>query len=189
MAIPVKKFPKHFQVHSDKIPGPICSKLTMSLVNDSLKFTSSDTQICWDFLLKTVSSFSYSHFFSKKISEYCILNPLKQLTKWPLTSSLTTLWTSGPWKQIQLFPVVPPSDAHTTQEGVSSKMAWPNIVSSFSSSADCCAGLLVTRPWPSLSVASLSSSTKFWISCSLCPRCKNIFSRRERLRFQKSEWM
>ena len=25
--------------------GPSCSKLTMSLVNDSLKFTSSDTQI------------------------------------------------------------------------------------------------------------------------------------------------
>ena len=29
-----------------KCPGPSCSKLTMSLVNDSLKFTSSDTQIC-----------------------------------------------------------------------------------------------------------------------------------------------
>ena len=27
-------------------------------------------------------------FFQQKISEYCILNPLKQLTKWPLTSSL-----------------------------------------------------------------------------------------------------
>ena len=27
-------------------PGPSCSKLTMSLVNDSLKFTSSDMQIC-----------------------------------------------------------------------------------------------------------------------------------------------
>ena len=25
-------------------------------------------------------------FFHQKISEYCILNPLKQLTKWPLTS-------------------------------------------------------------------------------------------------------
>ena len=32
--------------------GPSCSKLTMSLVNDSLKFKSSDTQICWNFLLK-----------------------------------------------------------------------------------------------------------------------------------------
>ena len=27
-------------------PGPSCSKLTTSLVNDSLKFTLSDTQIC-----------------------------------------------------------------------------------------------------------------------------------------------
>ena len=27
-------------------PGPSCSKLTTSLVNDSLKFTSSDMQIC-----------------------------------------------------------------------------------------------------------------------------------------------
>ena len=27
-------------------PGPSCSKLTMSLVNDSLKFRSSDTCIC-----------------------------------------------------------------------------------------------------------------------------------------------
>ena len=26
--------------------GPSCSKLTVSLVNESLKFTSSDTQIC-----------------------------------------------------------------------------------------------------------------------------------------------
>ena len=30
-------------------PGPSCSKLTTSLVNDSLKFTSSDSQICWNF--------------------------------------------------------------------------------------------------------------------------------------------
>ena len=32
--------------------GPSCSKLTMSLANDSLKFTSTDTQICWNLLLK-----------------------------------------------------------------------------------------------------------------------------------------
>ena len=36
-----KKFPKNIP----KIPGPSCSKLTTSLVNDSLKFTSSDMQI------------------------------------------------------------------------------------------------------------------------------------------------
>ena len=28
-------------------------------------------------------------FFQQKLSEYCILNLLKQLTKWPLTSSLS----------------------------------------------------------------------------------------------------
>ena len=36
----------------EAISGPSCSKLTMSLVKDALKFTSSDTQICWNFLLK-----------------------------------------------------------------------------------------------------------------------------------------
>ena len=36
-----------FHPHSiHKISGPSCSKLTTSLVNDSLKFTPSDTQIC-----------------------------------------------------------------------------------------------------------------------------------------------
>ena len=33
-------------LHDMSKPGPSCSKLTTSLVNDSLKFTSSDTQIC-----------------------------------------------------------------------------------------------------------------------------------------------
>ena len=28
-------------------------------------------------------------FFKQKISEYCVLNPLKRLTKWPVTSSLS----------------------------------------------------------------------------------------------------
>ena len=27
--------------------------------------------------------------FQQKISEYCVLNPLEQLMKWPLTSSLS----------------------------------------------------------------------------------------------------
>ena len=39
-------------VNGEKRPGPSCSKLTMSLVNDSLKFKSSGTQICCNFLLK-----------------------------------------------------------------------------------------------------------------------------------------
>ena len=40
------------EIQTLRIPGPSCSKLTTSLVKDSLKFTSSDTQICWNFLLK-----------------------------------------------------------------------------------------------------------------------------------------
>ena len=32
--------------------GPVVQNLTMSLVNDLLKFSSSDTQIRWNFLLK-----------------------------------------------------------------------------------------------------------------------------------------
>ena len=73
--------------------GPSCSKLTTSLVNNSLKFTSSDTQICWNFFAEKMwVAFAVQKlltFFQQKISEYCILNLLKQLTKWPLTSSLS----------------------------------------------------------------------------------------------------
>ena len=36
-----------WKLSKNRIQGP-----TMSLVNDSLKFTLSDTQICWNFLLK-----------------------------------------------------------------------------------------------------------------------------------------
>ena len=82
----VKSDVKRHQLRVAVFPGPSCSKLTMSLVNDSLKFTSSDTQIYWNFLLKKCKLLT---FFQQKISEYCILNPLKQLTKWPLTSSLS----------------------------------------------------------------------------------------------------
>ena len=39
-------------LHVNQKSGPSCPKLTMSLVNDLLKCTSSDMQICWNFLLK-----------------------------------------------------------------------------------------------------------------------------------------
>ena len=39
-------------------------------------------------------------FFQQKISEYCILNPLKQLTKWTLTGSLWRFEQLGPECQI-----------------------------------------------------------------------------------------
>ena len=47
------------------IPGPGCSKLTTSLVNVSLKFQTSKTEICQYFLLKKMCK-SFSHFFNKK---------------------------------------------------------------------------------------------------------------------------
>ena len=73
--------------------GPSCSKLTTSLVNDSLKFTSSDTQICWNFLLKKLLTF----FFSKNIRVLYIesAKTVKEITLNELVQ-LTTLWTTGP---------------------------------------------------------------------------------------------
>ena len=83
--------------------GPSCSKLTTSLVNDSLKFTSSDTQICWNFLLKkNVSSFcsaKATHIFpAKNIIILCIesAETVNEMTLNELVK-LTTLWTTGPW--------------------------------------------------------------------------------------------
>ena len=50
--------------------GPCCSKLTTSLVNVSLKFQKSKTEICQYFLLKKCEKLlqckSFSHFFNKK---------------------------------------------------------------------------------------------------------------------------
>ena len=41
-----KKNINNFLQEKNNLPGPSCSKLMTLLVNDSLKFTSSDTQIC-----------------------------------------------------------------------------------------------------------------------------------------------
>ena len=81
--------------------GPCCSKLTMSLVNVSLKFWSLNVAYTLIFLLKkNVSSFcickSYSHFFSKNT---CKLDNVITRTVNILTTNelvkLTTLWTTG----------------------------------------------------------------------------------------------
>ena len=42
-------------------------------------------QICWNFFAEKM----WVAFAVQKMSEYCILNPIEQLTKWPLTSSLS----------------------------------------------------------------------------------------------------
>ena len=58
----------------------------MSLVNDSLKFTSTDTQICW-------------FFFSAKIIRILYLESAKTVNEMTLNElvKLTMLWTTGPW--------------------------------------------------------------------------------------------
>ena len=82
-------------------PGPSCSKLTTLLVNDSLKFTSSDTQICWNFSLKNVSSFCIAkatHIFSAKNIRILYIESTKTVNEMTLNElvKLTTLWTTGP---------------------------------------------------------------------------------------------
>ena len=72
--------------HEIKKSGPSCSKLTTSLVNDSLKYAEI---FCRKKMWVAFAVQKLPTFFSANISEYCILNSLKQLTTWPLTSSLS----------------------------------------------------------------------------------------------------
>ena len=72
--------------------GSSCSKLTTLLVNDSLKFTSSDTQICRNFLLKNVSSFcsaKATHIFSAKNIRILYIESAKTVNEMTLTSLLS----------------------------------------------------------------------------------------------------
>ena len=82
----------------DTSPGPSCSKLTMSLVNDLLKFTSSDMQICWNFLLKKNVSAKATHIFSAKNIRILYIEYSKTVNVMTLNKlvKLTTLWTTGP---------------------------------------------------------------------------------------------
>ena len=77
------------QGHWIKRPGPSCSKLTTSLVNDSLKLTSSVTQISWNFL----------HIFSAKNIRILYIEFAKVVNEMTLNElvKLTTLWTTGLW--------------------------------------------------------------------------------------------
>ena len=83
-------------------PGPGCSKLTMSLVNVSLKFQTLISEIWQYFLLKKWEKLlqckSFSHLFNKKFSVFAYKG-VKQLMSWPLNElvKLTMLWTTGPW--------------------------------------------------------------------------------------------
>ena len=90
------------------IPGPSCSKLTMSLVNDSLKFTLSDTRIRWNFCWKNVSSFcsaKATHILSAKNIRILYIESAKIVNEMTLNEllKLMTLWTTGPWSSILFF--------------------------------------------------------------------------------------
>ena len=83
------------------IPGPSCSELTMLLVNESLNFTSSDTQICWNVCWKNVSSFcsaKATHIFSAKNIRILYIESAETVNKITLNKlvKLTMLWTTGP---------------------------------------------------------------------------------------------
>ena len=65
------------EILSTETSGPGCSKLTTSLVNETLKFQTLISQICQYFLLKKCEKLlqykSFSHSFNKKISVYLVI--------------------------------------------------------------------------------------------------------------------
>ena len=74
----------NFRGELRKIPGPSCSKLTMSLVNLSLKFWSSNRPIC-------------SHFFSKNICELdIVLTRTVNILTTNVLVKLMMLWRTRP---------------------------------------------------------------------------------------------
>ena len=68
----------------------------MSLVNDSLKFTSSDTQIWWNVLLKKM--WVATHILPAKIIRIWFIESAKTVNEMTLNElvKLPTLWTTGP---------------------------------------------------------------------------------------------
>ena len=97
-----RRYPKTFATNSEKT-GSSCSKLTMSLVNVSLKLWSLNMAYTLIFLLKKMwVAFALAKathiFFSKNTCELDILltRTVNILTTNELIK-LTQLWTSGPW--------------------------------------------------------------------------------------------
>ena len=75
--------------------GPSCSKLTMSLVNLSLKLWSLNMAYVLTFLLKKCES--YSHFLSKNTWELdIVLTRTVNILTTNRLFKLTLLWTTGP---------------------------------------------------------------------------------------------
>ena len=80
-----------------KRSGPSCSKLTTSLVNDSLNLHRVIRKYAKIFCWKNVKS--YLHFFSKKYRNFLGIESAKIVNEMVLNEfvKLTTLWTTGPW--------------------------------------------------------------------------------------------
>ena len=64
-----------------------------------LKFTSSDMQICWNFLLKKCAVQKLLSFFQQKNIRILYIESAKIVNEMTLNKliKLTTLWTTGPW--------------------------------------------------------------------------------------------
>ena len=56
--------------------GPGCSKLTLSVVNVSLKFQNLISEICQYFLLKNCEKLLHFSFFQQKMSVYLVMKLL-----------------------------------------------------------------------------------------------------------------
>ena len=103
----------------DWLPGPSCSKLTMSLVNDSLKFTSVIRKYAEIFCWKNVSSFcsaKATHIFSAKNIRILCIESARTVNEMTLNElvKLTTLWTTGgPGCQILTFNTLPANLQHS----------------------------------------------------------------------------
>ena len=91
--------------------GPSCSKLTMSLVNVSLKLLSLNMAYMLIFLLKKMwVAFAFAkatHIFQQNTCELdtVLTRAVKILTTNELVK-LTTLWTTGPWYALKLISTV-----------------------------------------------------------------------------------
>ena len=72
----------------------------MSLVNDSLKFTSSDSKYAEIFCWKNVSYAKATHIFSAKNIRILYIECTKIVNEITLNElvKLTMLWTTGPWR-------------------------------------------------------------------------------------------
>ena len=78
-------------------PEPSCSKLTMSLVNISLKLWSLNMAYTLIFLLKKKKCNSYPHFFSKNTCELdIVLTRIVNILTTNELVKLTVFWTTGP---------------------------------------------------------------------------------------------